>query len=84
MSKVNLKLEYQDKDGSVLKVFIKEIESSYTPHKSMVFHGDDYTFEARDIYFDLDDGTISVRFVESYVQEESAWDFLKTRGWQQL
>ena len=85
MSKIYLNLEVRDRYGSILNVFTKEIESEQTPHKDMVFSGNDYTLEAKNVYFNLDDGTILVGFIENTRQEEiNVWDFLETRGWKKL
>jgi hypothetical protein len=85
MSRVNLRLEVQDYYGKVIKAFRKEVESDITPTKEMVFTGEGYTLEARNIYFDLDDGTAFVRFVETPNEDEiNGWDFLLQEGWEQL
>lgn len=87
MSKIQLMLETQDNLGRTTKVFRKEIESPHTPNKDMVFSGGDYTLEARNVYFDLDYGTITVRFVEYlYEDEVNGWDFLlkSEEGWTDL
>lgn len=82
MNTIELKLEIQDKYGNVIKVFSKPVESSYTPSKEMVFSGDGYILTARNVYFDLDDGTILVRFVETPNKDEiNGWDFLEREGW---
>lgn len=85
MSKIHLLLEVQNNMGVTIKRFDKKIESEYTPSKEMVFTGFDYTLNAKNIYFDVDDGTVSVRFVEALNEHEmNDWDFLTREGWEQL
>lgn len=85
MSKVHLWLEVQDQMGKTIKRFDKKIKSEYTPSKEMVFTGNDYTLKARNVYFDVDDGSVSVRFVETPSEDEvNGWDFLIREGWEQL
>lgn len=85
MSAIHLWLEVQNNMGQTVKRFDKKIESVHTPSKEMVFTGDDYTLIARNIYFDVDDGAISVRFVETLSEDEmDGWDFLTREGWEQL
>ena len=81
MSKVYLKLEVQDKYGTVIKVFTKEVYSDFTPVNSMIFGAEDYTLVPRNIYFDLNDGSILVRFVETPHEGFDVWDFLLKDGW---
>lgn len=82
MSKIQLHLEVQDRYGNALKTFNKDVESVHTPGKGMIFTGEDYTLEARNVYFDLDDGSILVRFVENPHEDEiNGWDFLSEQGW---
>ena len=85
MSAIHLWLEVQNNMGQTVKRFDKKIESVHTLSKEMVFTGDDYTLIARNIYFDVDDGAISVRFVETLSEDEmDGWDFLTREGWEQL
>lgn len=85
MHHIELRLEVQDHYGKVIKVFSKGVESPHTPSTGMIFTGQGYTFEARNIYFDLDDGTILVRFVETPSEDEkNGWDFLEKEGWTEL
>lgn len=85
MNHIELRLEIQDHYGSTVKAFSKGIESPHTPSKGMVFTGEDYSLEARNIYFDLDDGTILIRFVETPSEDEvNGWDFLVKEGWTEL
>lgn len=84
MSKViSLKLVVMNHHGSTVAKYSKNIESEFTPTKEMVFSGNDYTLTASNIYFDLDDGRVVVRFVEYLSKDDAttAWDFLTKRGW---
>lgn len=80
---ISLKLEVLSYNGTNVAVYSKNIESDYTPTKEMVFTGNDYTLTAKNIYFDLDDGRIFVRFIEYLNKDDlpTAWDFLKKQGW---
>lgn len=85
MNRIELRLEVQDYLGKTIKVFSKGVESPHTPNKEMVFTGEDYTLKATNIYFDLDDGTILIRFVETPPEDEiNGWDFLEKEGWTEL
>lgn len=81
---ISLRLEVCSYHGTTTAVYTKNIASDYTPTKEMVFNGSDYTLVARNIYFDLDDGRIFVRFVEYLNKDdaETAWDFLLKQDWQ--
>lgn len=81
---ISLKLEVYSYHGTQLAAYIKNVESDYTPSKDMTFTGEDYTLTARNIYFDLNDGRIFVRFVEYLVKGDAqdTWDFLLKQNWQ--
>jgi hypothetical protein len=46
---IELRLEVQDKYGRIVKTFSKAVESPFTPSKNMIFNGEDYTLEARNV-----------------------------------
>lgn len=84
MSKVHLWLEVQDQMGKTIKRFSKDVESKHTPNSDMVFTGEGYTLKSRNVYFDVDDGSVSVRFVECPNKDElEGWDFLASEGWKE-
>lgn len=80
---ISLKLEVNAYHGTQIATYTKNIQSDYTPTKEMVFNGADYTLTAKNIYFDLDDGRIFVRFVEYLNPDDAttAWDFLLKQDW---
>lgn len=80
---ISLRLEVLSYHGTGVAGYIKNVESNYTPTTEMIFSGEDYTLSAKNIYFDLDDGRIFVRFVEYLNKDdiETTWDFLLKQGW---
>lgn len=83
---ISLKLEVYNFYGGAVATYTKNVESDFTPHKDMIFEETDYTLTAKNIYFDLADGRVFVRFVEHLRkdEQEDVWDFLKKHDWKKV